>query len=56
LFFGRKARFYRIRGSEVLEMRGWKIIECQQFLFVFPQAHHRFGVFVLEGIDYKIPG
>ena len=51
VFLVAKARSFRIRGSVVLEMRGWKNIECQQFLFVFPQTHHHFRAFVLESID-----
>ena len=35
----------------MLEMRCGKISECQQFLFVFRQTHHGFGVFVLEGVN-----
>ena len=55
VFLVAKARSFRIRGSVVLEMRGWKNIECQQFLFAFRQTHHRFGIFVLEGIDLYNP-
>ena len=51
---GSKGRLDGIRGSDVLPMRGRKVIECQENPSVFGQAISGLGVFLAVGRDEAV--